>query len=363
MSFEVADHLDNARAVITGQKKTPTLADIVQLKDYYSFGMVSRSFSADKYRFGNYNGKEMDEETGWQNYGYRNYNPVIGRFDRVDDLASAYSFLSPYAYAENQPIWATDLDGLETLVMHLKPKSSFNGISIVDNDFLLYEVTFKIHESPNGKILKSGSDLNLYLFEIKSMQEGKINGKNKGPNAMVKGKMYKSYLDTYSRHTNWKVFRTNIAGGSVLFHRAASSKTGKGQWLQGCKAFANIGSSKVENGIFKSGDAMGVNSEEAINLVSDYFEKLIENEELTDTKFMYFKVDGASNMNSNKNIHTTNDQLNKLLTGLGERIRNQAIQRNIATAISTGTFRPIKPTNNSPNINYSQTYDSGKVVK
>ncbi len=102
MSFEVTDHLGNERAVITGKKKTATLADIVQLKNYYSFGIVSRSFNADNYRFGNYNGKEMNEETGLQNYGYRNYDQVIGRFGRVDNLTSAYSYLSPYAYALSQ---------------------------------------------------------------------------------------------------------------------------------------------------------------------------------------------------------------------------------------------------------------------
>ncbi len=123
ISFEVTDHLGNARAVITGQKKTTTLANIVQLKDYYSFGMVSRSFSAEKYRFGNYNGKEMDEETGWINYGYRNYNPVIGRFDRVDDLSKYYPELSNYQYASLNPILMNDLDGLEGIIYyHIKNK-------------------------------------------------------------------------------------------------------------------------------------------------------------------------------------------------------------------------------------------------
>ena len=68
------------------------------------------------YRYG-FNGKEMDNETYGQgneyDYGFRIYNPRIGRFLSVDPLTSTYPWYTPYQFAGNKPIWAIDLDGLE----------------------------------------------------------------------------------------------------------------------------------------------------------------------------------------------------------------------------------------------------------
>jgi RHS repeat-associated protein len=67
---------------------------------------------ADGYRFG-FNGKEDDRETGTQDYGFRIYNPQLGKFLSVDPLTKSYPWYTPYQFAGNSPIWAVDLDGLE----------------------------------------------------------------------------------------------------------------------------------------------------------------------------------------------------------------------------------------------------------
>ena len=41
------------------------------------------------------------------------YNPGIGKFLSVDPLAPDYPFYTPYQFAGNKPVRATDLDGLE----------------------------------------------------------------------------------------------------------------------------------------------------------------------------------------------------------------------------------------------------------
>ena len=68
------------------------------------------------YRFG-FNGKEHDDEpngAGNQyDYGFRIYNPRLGRFLSVDPLTSTYPFYTPYQFAGNDVIRAIDLDGLE----------------------------------------------------------------------------------------------------------------------------------------------------------------------------------------------------------------------------------------------------------
>jgi len=96
------------------------LADIATVSDYYPFGlaMKGRSMSEDGYRFG-FNGKENDRDFGngqlIQDYGFRVYNPVLGKFLSVDPLASSYPWYTPFQFAGNKPIWAIDLDGLEEL--------------------------------------------------------------------------------------------------------------------------------------------------------------------------------------------------------------------------------------------------------
>jgi RHS repeat-associated protein len=79
----------------------------------------ARSYSAGGYRYG-FNGKENDNEvkgSGNQyDYGFRIYDPRIGRFLSVDPLTKSYPFYTPYQFAGNMPIAAIDLDGAEAKV-------------------------------------------------------------------------------------------------------------------------------------------------------------------------------------------------------------------------------------------------------
>ncbi len=68
------------------------------------------------YRYG-FNGKELDNDPIQYDYGFRIYDPRIMRFKSVDPLTRSYPMLTPYQFAENQPIWAIDLDGLEKYVV------------------------------------------------------------------------------------------------------------------------------------------------------------------------------------------------------------------------------------------------------
>jgi hypothetical protein len=46
-------------------------------------------------------------------YGFRIYNPALGRFLSVDPLTKEYPYYTPYQFAGNMPINCIDLDGLE----------------------------------------------------------------------------------------------------------------------------------------------------------------------------------------------------------------------------------------------------------
>ncbi len=79
--------------------------------------MPGRKYSAGTgYRYG-FNGKENDNEVkgegNQQDYGMRIYDPRIGKFLSVDPITKSFPWYTPYQFAGNKPIYATDLDGLE----------------------------------------------------------------------------------------------------------------------------------------------------------------------------------------------------------------------------------------------------------
>ncbi len=95
----------------------PTTSDILQENHYYPFGLgyegpwLMNDVARDnKYQ---YNSKEWNEDFGlnWYAYGARFYDPAIGRFTGVDPIADKFAWVSPYNYAENEPIANIDLWG------------------------------------------------------------------------------------------------------------------------------------------------------------------------------------------------------------------------------------------------------------
>ncbi len=89
---------------------------VAQQTDYYPFGYTfNKSGSSDnKYL---YNGKELQgDEIGitsldWLDYGWRMYDPILGRWHVIDPLAEKYAPISPYAYVANNPLRYIDPDG------------------------------------------------------------------------------------------------------------------------------------------------------------------------------------------------------------------------------------------------------------
>jgi RHS repeat-associated protein len=84
---------------------------VVQASDYGVWGDVLREQRTDdkKYRFG-YQGQfaEKDEETGWNHFELREYDPTIGRWTAVDPKRIGWS---PYIGMFNNPVSGTDPDG------------------------------------------------------------------------------------------------------------------------------------------------------------------------------------------------------------------------------------------------------------
>ena len=105
------DHLGNNREVVDIKGR------IHQVTNYYPFGAPyadGNAIKGESLQPYKYNGKELDLMHGLNTYDYgaRQYNPVMARWDRVDPLAEKDSGTSPYVYCCNNPIRFIDPDGM-----------------------------------------------------------------------------------------------------------------------------------------------------------------------------------------------------------------------------------------------------------
>jgi RHS repeat-associated protein len=142
---------------------------ILQYDSYYPFGleMGGMSFvssSENKYK---YNGKEKQtaHNLGWYDYGFRFYDPQIGRWHVVDPLGEKYASMSTYNYCINNPILFVDPDGREIRIAN-KPGSNeqvaiFNNLQALTSDKLSYnsETGFVSIESKGNSEKSYGTEL------------------------------------------------------------------------------------------------------------------------------------------------------------------------------------------------------------
>ena len=109
------DHLGNIREVVDAS------GNILQVTNYYPFGAPyfdsSSTKNADMQPY-KYNGKELDRMHGLNTYDYgaRQHDPILCRWDRMDPLCEKYYDVSPYVYCANNPVKYVDPDGREIVI-------------------------------------------------------------------------------------------------------------------------------------------------------------------------------------------------------------------------------------------------------
>lgn len=112
--YHYKDHLGNIRLSYFNSGAGAVASEE---NNYYPFGLKHEGYNNSYNLAGShsfvykYNNKEVQKETGWLDYGWRQYMPEIGRWNGIDQLAESYLSTSTYAYVANNPISNTDPDG------------------------------------------------------------------------------------------------------------------------------------------------------------------------------------------------------------------------------------------------------------
>jgi RHS repeat-associated protein len=95
---------------------TYTPGNIVQYNEYYPYGMQASTSWTRENAVGNsflYNASsELNSGTALYDLPFRNYDPVLGRFNQIDPLAESSMSLTPYQYGNNDPVFWNDPSGL-----------------------------------------------------------------------------------------------------------------------------------------------------------------------------------------------------------------------------------------------------------
>lgn len=120
--FDLGDHRSNNLITISDRRQQVSgdntavdyyTADIITARDYSSFGSLLQGRQYGSTPRYTYNDKQLDIETGWQDYGMRPYLVDVPVFGSVDPLTKKYPHYTPYQFSGNMPIAAIDIDGLE----------------------------------------------------------------------------------------------------------------------------------------------------------------------------------------------------------------------------------------------------------
>ena len=157
IQYKNIDHLGNTTSLFTEEIDVSTgegsgNVEVLQKHMYYPFGMemdgtwntnLQDDFEDPNHDF-RYNGKELDQDYGldWYAYGFRWYDPAIGRFTGVDPISDQFPHVSTYNYAENEPVGHIDLWGLQKykvdgVLTHEDPKTRKDGSVNPDNDVVI----------------------------------------------------------------------------------------------------------------------------------------------------------------------------------------------------------------------------------
>ena len=159
--YYLQDHLGNNRVVMNED------GTIEQVNDYYPTGALMGSSQNGEVQRYKYNGKELDRTHGldWYDYGARNYDAALVRWNGVDELCEKYCPFSSYSYCLNNFVNNMDTDGKRVLFA--------KGTSDAFKQYFKQAITYLKSHKADGLFAKlQASNVTIYIGEQKERAGG-----------------------------------------------------------------------------------------------------------------------------------------------------------------------------------------------
>ncbi|WP_298900676.1 RHS repeat-associated core domain-containing protein [uncultured Psychroserpens sp.] len=141
--YQYKDHLGNIRLTYADSDGSGSInpnLEIIEENNYYPFGLKHKGYNnvvtstnpAQKKKFA---GEEFEEELGKNTvaFQWRDYDPAIARFNKIDRFAEQYEDLTPYHFSANSPIYYREIAGDSISLTFDKTKTQERYESVVNN--------------------------------------------------------------------------------------------------------------------------------------------------------------------------------------------------------------------------------------
>lgn len=96
---------------------THTKGNVIQYNEYYPFGLqTATSWTRENTTGNNFlanSATELNTTSNYYDLDYRNYDPILGRMNGIDPVATKYASLTPYNFSFNDPVTFTDPTGAD----------------------------------------------------------------------------------------------------------------------------------------------------------------------------------------------------------------------------------------------------------
>jgi RHS repeat-associated protein len=164
MEYFITDQQGNTRVSFEDNNGTVAL---IQENSYYAFGMqmaggYTPSTNPNKklYNAGSEWQDDIDGLADYYSTFFREYDPVIGRFNGVDPMAEATDEITTYAYANNNPVMMNDPLGLSAARIKKDPidPGYLLGLEMQRNYFLWHQAQYGSRNRSFWELGLGGSD-------------------------------------------------------------------------------------------------------------------------------------------------------------------------------------------------------------
>ncbi|WP_298507390.1 DUF6443 domain-containing protein [uncultured Kordia sp.] len=158
-TYQYKDHLGNIRLSyedIDGNGVIKADTEIKEENHYYPFGLKHKGYNNQitgrdhQYEFA---GEELEEDLGKNTvaYQWRDYDPAIARFNKIDRFSEKYTDLTPYHFSANSPLYFKEIKG--------------DSIRLVfDNDRTKIKYETEVNKGTGG------------FYEVQIDSDGKVTG-------------------------------------------------------------------------------------------------------------------------------------------------------------------------------------------